>query len=746
MADVSRTRSDAPRPVAPAWRDALLVLVALAFRLPHLGAGLPEFRDEAIPFRRALAMASGPGGAIDWNPHFFHYPSLTIYAHLLLQRAQILFAGPHGAADFALGVETDPTRAVLVARALGVAWDLVLILAAARVADRLRPRAGLLAGLLLAGSTLLIATTRGVYVDAACAAFAVLALERALAWHSEGGRARLATAAACVGLAAGAKYPGAAMLLPLAWVIASREGRRALPAMLACGAIAAAVFVVTTPYALLDAAAFRTDFAFLSHMGAEGNLGSSGGSGFGFLAGWLAKEIGPVAVGLLALSVVGAAIARFAGPLRATARTGVIAAWLALLVFFVPVAVARVESARYVVPLLPFAASLAAGAALGLAERAPARLRAVAPFALGLAMLASPIAHGSQLAATAGDDTRGAAARWLAAHATRDDVILQESYAAPVLDRLHALDVRGGAAYGAASAPARAAFDARRTLSSVVIPITVVGHVTVPVPDGRGGATPVTVTERGSDLNAAVYDPRLLAGIDYVVTSSAVRARLAARPDENPVPARFYALLDSTATLAARFSPATALGDPEVRVYRLTPRTAAALAALGPLPAEWWTGVASPAFRAEVAARLGTREAPPELVARLLAPVYDARFASFVNALAYELLDHGRFAPARDLARAAVQAAPGDVSMALTYATAAESLGAWSEARQALERTIGALGGIERVPAVVQWSYADALARDGAPERARPVFEQLARGADAELAALARARLAPPAR
>src|SRR5262249_33070689 len=68
------------------WRLAGLgaVIATIAVRLARIRDGLPELLEEAMPLRLAMGMLN-PHGAIDWNPHAFNYPSLTIYLHLLVQ-------------------------------------------------------------------------------------------------------------------------------------------------------------------------------------------------------------------------------------------------------------------------------------------------------------------------------------------------------------------------------------------------------------------------------------------------------------------------------------------------------------------------------------------------------------------------------------------------------------------------------------------------------------------------------------
>ena len=213
------------RPSGGWWTWAAL-LVAAALRLWNVRHGLPDFLDEAIPFRRALMMWGGPDGGIDWNPHFYQYPSLTIYLHLLLQQLT-LHAGTwlgfyHGAPDYQVAFRLDPTPMALIARGAQVAADLVTVWMAGRVAERLRRCTGAAVALLVACSPVLIEASRAIYTDTVMTALALAALERMLAWREDGRARTLATSAVLIGLATGAKYPAVVLLLPLAWVLWDR--------------------------------------------------------------------------------------------------------------------------------------------------------------------------------------------------------------------------------------------------------------------------------------------------------------------------------------------------------------------------------------------------------------------------------------------------------------------------------------------------------------------------------------------
>src|SRR5258706_14976588 len=65
------------------WPITILTIGAFAIRMHGIRWGLPEVYEEAYPFKAAWDMwAWGPYHAFQWDPHFFKYPSLTIYVQL----------------------------------------------------------------------------------------------------------------------------------------------------------------------------------------------------------------------------------------------------------------------------------------------------------------------------------------------------------------------------------------------------------------------------------------------------------------------------------------------------------------------------------------------------------------------------------------------------------------------------------------------------------------------------------------
>src|SRR5262249_41537890 len=238
----------ASRPLA-AWAAAAILAMAVALRAARIMNGLPEFIDEAAPFRWALAMSWRPGGRIDWTPHHFIYPSLTIYLHLALQRLQALigtWTGEyHGPADYLLAFRLDPSPMIVLARSLGIAADAASVWLTIRIGERLRPGAGLLAGLLAALSPILIPTASAIFTDPVMLVCSLAALDRMLVHRPDDRGRRWVWMAVFTGLAIGAKYTAVVLLLPLGWTLLRAHGARGGGLRLAgaLGAVAVAVLV-----------------------------------------------------------------------------------------------------------------------------------------------------------------------------------------------------------------------------------------------------------------------------------------------------------------------------------------------------------------------------------------------------------------------------------------------------------------------------------------------------------------------
>lgn len=714
---------------------AAIAAFALALRLPGVTSGLPDFFDEALPLRHALEMWEGNGASIDWNPHLFHYPSLTFYLHLLVQQLVYLVGQATGAfsgrADFIVGFFTDPTLSVIAGRLMHALFDVATVVALGLAGERMLPGAGLVAAALFACAPSTVLTARAVSTDTVMTAFAAIAFERMLAWHAAGGRSRLIIAGVAIGLAAGAKYPGFAMLAPLAWLAVSRERTRGAGAWVLAAAVAAGTFLVTTPYALLDSAAFQRDVAFVGRMTSAGHLGNFDRAGLGYHARNLLRDLGPLGMAALLASPIVAWRRRDRTP-------AVVAAWIALLAYGVPIAIARVEAERYVLPVVAFGALLAGTSAAALWSVTPAPRRRLA-LAAGVGLLLGPVLVAGAAAAWRRGSTQNVAREWMERTLPQDALIVRELYGPSVLPRAEYLRILTSPVFEAARPDVQQRYKQRRWMPVIDLPIATVGRLVNPVRRADGTVERVTVMDQGADFNRVFYDARLLAGVDIVVTSSAVRGRFEASPERFPVEAQFYALLDSTAELAVRFDPHGSVDGPNIRVYRLGDRARAAIADLGPLEPLWWIDAVPSDYRRLADSLLAKphvetpRLASGDLApwARSMEPTFLDRIAPFSVAAAIEHDEHQHWALAGVFAASILEVSPTNVGAALSLGRAAREGKDWSLATPAMERAVSALPP-ERVPLELRLALAEALWRGGQ----RP-------GAEEQLQAVARAGAGP---
>ena len=750
---VRQAEPPASRPGAPAltpspWTLAALGLAA-ALRLWNLGHGLPDFLDEAIPFRRALAMWE-PGRGIDWNPHFFQYPSLTIYLHLFLQLAGFQVGRWLGQwqspVDWHLSFQVDPTPAALVARLAQVAADLVTVAMAARLGERLRTGAGPLTALWVACSPVMIRSSRAIFTDTVMTALAIAALDRMLAWREQGGRARIAAAAVLIGLATGAKYPAVILLAPLAWVLWERKGVQGFMLLAAAAVLSLVTFFVTTPGLLFDTPSFLRDLQVVSGLATEGHLGSLGTSAFGFYLGGLVAELAWPGVALCAVALIAFVVRPETRGVAATLA-------LALLGFAAPISIGRAEAERYLIPVLPLAAAFLGAGLLEVARRFAEPYRHAARIALITLFAIPALWRGGRAGAASPDDTQVEARRWCESHIEADALIVQEEHSGRLRSRLTRLRLLQEAQRNGASPAVRLRLEEARAFALATLPLAVSGHTRATVRQPGRDPVELELFPHAVDLNQMVYEPRLLAGVDVVVTSRAVRSRFEADTARFAAQRRFYALLDSAAEIAAHIVPRGPGTGPEITVYRLGARARSAIASLGRLDPLWWAESVPAGYRAQANRLFARSDESPALSTRgasggaspwvrSLRPMYQERVGPFVSVLGIELERLGRCAAARELALATMEIAPRDVQACLLSSGCSGRLGVWPAARAAIERSLAAHG--TAAPPVLRLHYAETLARTGEPSLAIRELERVAASSDATLAAQARSMLQSP--
>lgn len=400
---------------AKRWLTAILILgAALRFFPIWFGLSYPYARpDENEAIGHALAMLSG-----DLNPHFFHWPSLTFYLFAAV------FAVVSGLRKLFL---SDPTltreAAVLTARMLVALAGTLTIVPVFRLTRRAFGQdAALAAAFFLAVAPLHVRDSHFAMTDVLMTLFVMLCLTRLAsavdAQVASGDRQShllgFGVAGLLGGLATSTKYNAAAVIvamgiaqLILLWQVRSAFSSPRVWLPLPVFAIALAVgFLAGTPYAVLDAPAFATDFRYdLTHL--------SEAHGLDVGSGWyvhLTRSL-PYGCGLYVFlaGIAGLTVAWRRAPRHAAVLTAFVA------VFLIVLGGGRTVFFRYVMPLVPLVcvfAGVVAAEARRLTARAEAagQVVAVCTLAMGFPSLAKSVAMDALLAHT---DSRILASRWL---------------------------------------------------------------------------------------------------------------------------------------------------------------------------------------------------------------------------------------------------------------------------------------------------------------------------------------------
>ena len=329
--------ASSPRPLwtGPGAALAAVVALAAALRLPGLHYGLPYSLlnpDEGSIVPRAWEMVHGGG----LDPGWYDYPSLLLE---LLAPFQALADSP----------------SYLSARYLAVLIGLAGVVAAWWLGRRAYGgSAGVVAASVVAVSTTHVAYSHVAVTDV----LLTLGVTCTLALLATG---RLEWAGVAAGLAVSAKYPGVFLAAPLLAVGWGRWRRLAVAA-----GLAVAAFALTSPFVVVHPGRAWDDLSRVQRLARTGWLGfEDDGSAFGAFSTRLWDAVGPVLI--IALVGLVAALVRRSRADLALASFG--------LVYFADLLTLDAHFDRYVLPLVPVVAVLAA------------RLRALAPVTLLLLVI-----------------------------------------------------------------------------------------------------------------------------------------------------------------------------------------------------------------------------------------------------------------------------------------------------------------------------------------------------------------------
>ena len=335
-----------------------ILLLGLGLRLIGLGYGLPHVYnpDEIAIMNRALALSNN-----HFNPQNFLYPSLYFYALFAWEGAFAVIARVVGLFDSFAAFErsyfVDPTWIFLAGRALTAVCGTATIWATWRLGVRVFDRTtGLVAALLLAVLPLAVRDAHYVKHDVPATLMVVLA-HLALARAITAGAARVSwiIVGALTGLAVSTHYYAVFVALPVAiGALTVRPPRAAVRLLTWAAAAAVIAFAATSPFLLLHADLARQDIIANRQIvmdrvtGARGPFGSLG---FYLHALPSLSGAGPIAE----LALLGALLPRLLNRVRVVVLLVFPIAFLLFIANTFP-------ATRYLNPILPFVALLAAGA------------------------------------------------------------------------------------------------------------------------------------------------------------------------------------------------------------------------------------------------------------------------------------------------------------------------------------------------------------------------------------------------
>jgi hypothetical protein len=404
-------------PSAGTLAAAGLVAVALGLRLWGIKHGLPFVYnvDENANFvPSAVGFFSG-----DYNPHYFVNP--PAFSYLLHAVLAVWYGGgwPFGSgAEVSDAYATNPMSVFIVARVttavLGTGAVALVYATGVRLYDR---RVGLLAGALAAVAFLPVFYSHFALNDVPALLPLTASLYGSAGVLLHGRRRDYLIAGVGLGLAVATKYTAGVVLLPLAAASVSRfAGSRparvaAVRGLLLAGAAALVAFVAANPHAVLSFSEFWADLRRQENAAGDlGKLGLTHESGISYYLWVLTWGIG------WAPAIAAAAGAALA--LRLDVRKGLfLVPWpLAFIVFM---GLQDRYFGRWLLPVLPAIALLAAFCVVELVDRLRSGPRARALLATGAvaALVGQGLVYSVHLdRVLSRDDTRNLAREWMVAN------------------------------------------------------------------------------------------------------------------------------------------------------------------------------------------------------------------------------------------------------------------------------------------------------------------------------------------
>jgi hypothetical protein len=514
---------------------AAVLLGALLLRIWGVSHGLPYAfnADENAHFVPRAIGLFGHG----WNPGYFvNPPAFTYVLHIVFA---VWFGGGRGVAH---AYATDPGSVFVVARVtaavIGTFGLWLLYLAGSRLFDR---RVGLLATGLLGVSFLPVFYSHLALNDVPTLAPIALSLYGTAGVLREGRSRDYLVAGLGLGIAAATKYTGGIVLLPLLGAAGAQffapGGRRpAARGIAVAGVAAVGAFVAANPYALLDFDAFRDG---LNHQtsaadDALGKLGLTQDNGFLYYLWTFTWGMGWIPL----FAAIGGAMALLKDERRLT--------WVlapAPLLFVLFMGSQTRFFGRWLMPVFPLLALLAAYGMIELAEHFSRRRPALRPTFLTIATIAlcgQGLVYSLHIGLVLSRaDTRNMTRDWMVDHIPEGSKIVVE----PVVPDGWAQDIGDPSAL-TSNGNRWVKFPTSRAL---IDPTT--GQ---PVPPP---GVIVNIEDFERTLSPPLVDSYERAGYCWIVTGSTQRGRAEAEPEIVPDAVRFYRALEQRGDVVYRASP-----------------------------------------------------------------------------------------------------------------------------------------------------------------------------------------------
>ena len=420
---------------------ALILLVALGWRLHNIGFGLPSMYDPDEPIFMITALRMLAEGSL--NPGWFGHPGTTTITLVALIDVIIaawgLASGRYAdIADFSRAAYANPALLFVPARVAMALIGTGCVWLTHALGKRLHgPAVGLVAAALLGVNALHIAWSQVIRTDIHASLFMLACLLFAVRIAEHGRGRDYVLAGVFAGLATATKWPAATVFIAVigAFHFARLQrpdaGRPPVLWLFAAAVASLIALFVASPFIFLD---WPTMLANVSGEVKAGHLGHNGGGFFDnlvyYLGGPVAGSIGPIG---LALVLGGAIVSAVRSP---------VARWTmipAALLFLGLICTQNLIWSRWILPVMPMLCIFAGVALVSIGGAIAGRISGPR-LAAAIGVLAIVAGAPSLKAAIAGsaeraNDTRIQAARWAAGHIPAGSRVVFEHLELSLRDR-----------------------------------------------------------------------------------------------------------------------------------------------------------------------------------------------------------------------------------------------------------------------------------------------------------------------